>query len=351
MNQLSALFWARTKEYYRDRGSLIWSFVMPPLIIAVVAMAFSGQEAPLFKVGLYPNPEAPAIIQSNDYIQTVTFADLNEATQKVRHHQIDLLIFTDQNHRYLYNPESQNAKVLRDLMATEDLVNENLNDKLVTENKVTKSNNWQAEAVSGRKVRYVDWVIPGVLGMNLMFSALFGVGYVIVRYRKNGVLKRLQAAPVSPFQFLAAQMLSRLVIMLAVSIIIYVVSDFFIDFLMLGSYWTLLLVSLAGNLCLLSLGLIVASRLSNEELANGLLNFFTFPMLLLSEVWFSLDGAPHWMSQVAQLLPLTHMVTAAREVMVEGASLADITPHLLILCAMTLIFLGISAKLFKWRSE
>lgn len=332
MNQLTALFWARTKEYYRDRGSLIWSFVMPPLIIAVVAMAFSGQEAPLFKVGLYPDSQAPALIHNNDYIQTVTFDDLQEGQQKVRHHQIDLLIFTDQSQRYLYNPESQNGKVLRDLLKTEN-------------------NHWQGEEVSGRKVRYVDWVIPGVLGMNLMFSALFGVGYVIVRYRKNGVLKRLQAAPVSPFKFLAAQMLSRLIIMLAVSIIIYVVSDFFIDFLMLGSYWTLLLIALAGNLCLLSLGLIVASRLANEEVANGLLNFFTFPMLLLSEVWFSLDGAPHWMSQAAQALPLTHMVKAAREVMVEGATLGDVTPHLLVLCAMTLIFLTISAKLFKWRAE
>lgn len=337
LNQLSALFWARTKEYYRDRGSLIWSFVMPPLIIAVVAFAFSGKEAPLFKVGLYPGEPAPAALQQNDYVQKIIFDNLDAAKQKVRHHQIDLLILTDGSHQYLYNPESQNARVLRDLLALDP--------------QMTGEQPWQGEAVTGRKVRYVDWVIPGVLGMNLMFSGLFGVGYVIVRYRKNDVLKRLQAAPVSAFNFLTAQLLSRLVIMLAVSIIIYTVSDFFIDFLMLGSYWTLLLIALVGNLCILSLGLIIASRLSNEELANGLLNLFTFPMLLLSEVWFSLDGAPQWMSQVAQFLPLTHMVQAAREVMVEGATLADVTPHLLVMCAMTAIFLGISAKLFKWRSH
>lgn len=342
MNQLSALFWARTKEYYRDRGSLIWSFVMPPLIIAVVAFAFSGKETPLFKVGIYPGDQPPAAFAQNDYVQNIAFDDVDAAKQKVRHHQIDLLILTDGSRRYLYNPESQNARVLRDLLAL---------DSDTAGAQTAQVETWQGEAVPGRKIRYVDWVIPGVLGMNLMFSGLFGVGYVIVRYRKNNVLKRLQAAPVSAFNFLAAQLLSRLVIMLAVSIIIYTVSDFFIDFLMLGSYWTLLLIALVGNLCILSLGLIVASRLSNEELANGLLNFFTFPMLLLSEVWFSLDGAPQWMSQAAQFLPLTHMVQAAREVMVEGATLADVTSHLLIMCAMTAVFLAISAKLFRWRSH
>jgi ABC-2 type transport system permease protein len=346
LNQLSALFWARTKEYYRDRGSLVWSFVMPPLIIAVVAFAFSGKEAPLFKVGLYPNEEAPAVLEQSEYVQTIVFSDVENAKQKVRHHQIDLLIFTDDSHQYLYNPESQNARVLRDLLALNPQSINSSSDAPTT----VSERPWQGVEVTGRKVRYVDWVIPGVLGMNLMFSGLFGVGYVIVRYRKNGVLKRLQAAPVSPFNFLAAQVLSRLVIMLAVSVIIYVVSDFFIDFLMLGSYWTLLLIAMVGNLCILSLGLIIASRLSNEELANGLLNFFTFPMLLLSEVWFSLDGAPQWMSQAAQFLPLTHMVQAAREVMVEGATLADVSSHLVIMCVMTVVFLGISAKLFTWRS-
>lgn len=334
LNQLIALFWARTKEYYRDKGSLMWSFIMPPLIIAVVALAFSRDDAAAFKVGLYPLDQTPAIIAQRDYIQTVPFDDLAKAKQKVRHHQIDLLIYTDESRHYLYNPESQNARVLIDLLSSA----------------TTPEQAWQGQPLSGRKVRYVDWVIPGILGMNLMFSGLFGVGYVIVRYRKNGVLKRLQAAPVSPYSFLAAQMLSRLIIMMGVSMTVYAVSNLFLDFLMLGSYATLILIALLGNLCLLSLGLIVASRMSNEELANGLLNFITFPMLLLSEVWFSLDGAPHWMSQASQFLPLTHMVQAARAVMIEGAGLGDIGYHLMIMALMTVVFLTIAAKIFKWRS-
>jgi len=332
VNQLMALCWARTKEYYRDKGSLIWSFVMPPLIIAVVAMAFSREEAALFKVGLYPDNTPPAAVADLSYLQWVSYDNRDKAEQTLRHHQIDLLLITDGSQHYLYNDQSKNAQVLRDLLSHQ-------------------SPDWNSEAISGRQIRYVDWVIPGILGMNLMFSGLFGVGYVIVRYRKNGVLKRLQAAPVSPYNFLGAQMLSRLVIMMMVSAIVYAVSHAFLNFIMLGSYGTLALIALIGNLCLLSLGLIVASRMANEELANGLLNFITFPMLLLSEVWFSLDGAPEWMIHASQALPLTHMVQAAREVMLEGATLPEVSDHLLIMIGMSLVFLSIAAKIFKWRSE
>ena len=332
MNQLIALFWARNKEYYRDRGSLVWSFVMPPLIIAVVALAFSRQDPTMFKVGVMDGQQLPPSLMGSPYIQRVDFDNRELGTQKVRHHQIDLLIVDSAGQHYQYNEQSQKAQILRDLMIVSP---------------AAQTPNWNAEAVSGREVRYVDWVIPGVLGMNLMFSGLFGVGYVIVRYRKNGVLKRLQAAPVSPFAFLGAQILSRLIIMLSVSAIVYVACDFFLNFLMLGNYLTLFLIAICGNLCLLSLGLIVASRLANEELANGLLNLITFPMMMLSEVWFSLEGAPEWMVTVSQLLPLTHMVQAARSVMIDGANLVDIGHHLLILVVMASIFFTISARIFQ----
>lgn len=337
MKQLLALFFARNKEYYRDKGSLTWSFIMPPLIIAVVSLAFSGGEKPLFKVGYFPqDAELPTAFQQVDYIQPIAIDKSDSAFTKIRHHQIDMLLDLSGKQQYWINPQSQRGAILQALLDTEPH---------------TATLNWQANSLEGREVRYIDWAIPGILSMNLMFSGLFGVGYVIVRYRKNGVLKRLQATPVSPINFLGAQILSRLVIMLIVSVLVYIASDFFLDFLMLGNYLELLLVAILGNVCILSLGLIVASRLASEELANGLLNFLTFPMLLLSEVWFSLDGAPAWMVTASDFLPLTHMVQAARAIMLEGAGLADISQHLLVLTGMTIVFLTIAANLFKWRTD
>ena len=99
---------------------------------------------------------------------------------------------------------------------------------------------------------------------------------------------------------------------------------------------------------MIALGLIVASRTESEELAGGLMNLATYPMLLLSEVWFSLDGAPEWMRTLASLLPLTHMLSAARSVMLEGASWSDVATHLWVMCFMSLVFLAIAASLFRW---
>ncbi len=338
MKQLFALFWARNKEFYRDKGSLVWAFVMPPLILGVVALAFSRGDQTLFNIGLYGDNESlPATLQTENLkhsFHSVHYDNLAKAIQRVQYHQLDLLIQpsdTIQPGKYWINQSSQKGLVV---------------EQLLLNNSTEK---WQKEPVSGREIRYVDWAIPGILAMNLMFSGLYGIGYVIVRYRKNGVLKRLQATPITPLQYLGAQMLSRLCIMITVSTLVFAGAKLLLDFVMLGNYLELFMVAVLGMLAILSLGLIVAARIATEELANGLINLMTFPMMLLSEIWFSLDGAPEWMNAISNALPLTHLVKAARAIMLEGATFTDISIHIAALVTMTTVFLAIAAGLFKWR--
>jgi ABC-type multidrug transport system permease subunit len=118
---------------------------------------------------------------------------------------------------------------------------------------------------------------------------------------------------------------------------------------MRGSYVNLFLISLAGAVCLISMGLLISSRLSSEELAGGLLNLLTWPMMLLSGVFFSLEGVNPLVKKIARFLPLTHLVDGARSVMTEGAGLSDIAPHLLVLAAMSAVFLSIGSLIFKWE--
>mgnify|MGYP000622140512 FL=1 len=120
---------------------------------------------------------------------------------------------------------------------------------------------------------------------------------------------------------------------------------------MLGSYSLLLLIALIGSLSLLSLGLVIASRTASEELAGGLLNTLTWPMMFFSEIWVSLGKAPHWMQQFANLMPLTHIVNAARAVMIEGATLSDVNHHLVALLAITVVMLLLAARLFRWQRD
>jgi ABC-type multidrug transport system permease subunit len=326
-----ALLRARNTEYFRDHSALAWSFLFPLLIIIGCTVAFSRPDPALFRIGLHGDDNLQHLdwLQP-DYIERIPFGDLARAQQRVQHHQIDLLIGGDG--RYWFNPESGKSRALLQLLKPE------------------LEPRYRPQPLSGRAVRYVDWVLPGVIGMNMMFGALFGVGYVIVRYRQNGVLKRLQATPVRPLQFIAAQLASRLWIVLAVNIAIFAGCVWLLDLLQLGSYWLLLLIALLGAMSMIALGLLVASRTASEEFAGGLLNMVTWPMMFLSELWFSLDNSPHWLQRFSELMPLTHLVKAARAVMVESAGFHEVAPRLLVLLAMTLLFMVAAARLFRWHS-
>src|SRR3990172_78506 len=327
---------ARSKEFYRDRGTLIWAFIFPVCIIAAIGFAFSSDEKGIFRTGVV-NP-AGDLNQAAKYlaapwVKRIEYPDRGQALDRMRYQQLDLLLDGSEPGVYWINDLSVQSRTAEKLL---------LADTVGT---------MERRTLSGRRVRYVDWVIPGVLGMNIMFGCLFGIGYVIVRYRKNGVLKRLQVTPVTRLQFVTAQVLSRLVIMLVSAAVVYIGCDFFLDFVMLGNYLDLFLIAFLGSFSMIALALIVAARTASEELANGILNLFTFPMLLLSEVWFSMDEAPEWLTVFADLLPMTHMVQGARDIMIEGGGLAGVSGHLWILGLMSVVFLVAAATLFRWNEQ
>lgn len=328
MRRFLAVLHARNLEFMRDRASLIWNLAFPVMLVLGFALIFSNGDRDQFKVGVLGDGGHPLLAMR--YIQFIPVTSLEAAIAKVERHQLDLLLDSE-GRRYWVNDSSPNGYIV------EQMLNGSGEPQL------------ERGAVSGREIRYVDWLVPGVLGMNMMFSALFGIGFVIVRYRKNGVLKRLQGTPLSATEFLSAQIISRLLLIIGVATLVYIGCDLILDFAMFGSYWALLLVLILGALSLIALGLLVAARLTSDELAGGLANFLSWPMMLLSGVWFSLEGAPAWVTTTAQLFPLTHVVSAARTIMLDGAGLSDIAPQLLALTIMTLLFLLIGVLTFRWE--
>lgn len=325
-----AILGPRNKEFWRDRSALAWNFLFPIMIIAGFALAFSGEGPNLYKVGLAGNGKQESLsFESTKYIQFIPITDIDAAITKVERHQLDMLL-EPTSHRYWVNDSSPAGYILERLLRGSE-------------------QGFSRETVTGKEVRYVDWLISGILAMNLMFSALFGVGFVIVRYRKNGVLKRLQATPVTAFEFISAQIVSRLWLLIAVSVLVFVGTDLFLNYRMHGSYVDLLIIFILGATCLISLGLMVAARLASEELAGGLLNAISWPMMFLSGVWFSLEGVNPWLQTLSQLMPLTHVIDGARAIMIDGATLLDIAPNIITLVVMTAVFLAIGAYTFRWE--
>ena len=117
---------------------------------------------------------------------------------------------------------------------------------------------------------------------------------------------------------------------------------------MLGSHFDLFLFYLSGCFAMCSMGLLVASFISSEELVNGLLDMLTFPMMFLSEIWFSLEGSPEWVQSIARFLPLWHMTDGMRKIMYEGVSLSELIQPFMVLLFIGLILTVIGAKNFRW---
>jgi len=330
-------FWAiligRNKEFLRDRGALGWNILFPFFVVFGMAFAFSDKAQDVFKVGVVGEISSlPSGFSSTKHLKFVAFDDMTSALGKLRHHQLDILVQAGHPLTYWVNESSPKGYLLEKIMLGTDAA------KFVPERK----------AVEGRPIRYVDWLVAGLLSMNMMFSALFGVGYNLVRYRKNGVLKRLKATPLRAVEFLSAQVVSRLSLIMCVFAVVYHGSDFFLHYERLGSLFDLYLIFALGSACLISLGLLVAARVRSEELAGGVLNMLSWPMMFLSGVWFSLEGAPKALRLFADLMPLTHLIEAARAVMTEGATLSQVAPHLYILTGMTALFLAVGAWTFRW---
>jgi ABC-2 type transport system permease protein len=334
IRRLGSVWHARNLEFLRDRGTLLFTILLPIALVVGMGLVFGGPPRPLFKVGVLAAhiDKASNPFLGERYVEFVTTPDQPVALHKLTHQTLDLVVDLRGNGRYWVNTDSPKGYIVEKLL-------------------LASIPGAQRQPVTGVAVRYIDWLFPGILGMNLMFSCLFGVGYVVVRYRKSGFLKRLHATPLSAFEFLGAQVLSRLTIIATVTTILYAGIGTIIGFHCAGNLALLALLGILGALSMIALGLTVAARFSSEELVGGVLNLLTWPMMLLSGVWFSLEDSPRWVQWVAQVFPLTHVLDGARAVMLDGAGISQVAPDLLYLAATTLAFLAFGAWSFRWRID
>lgn len=337
LKRIFAIFRARNLEFVRDRGTMTWNFVLPVMLMLGLSFIFSA-DRPVYTVGVLQSAsdidasEHPFL--ETRFIDFVVIEDEETGFSRIARHQLDLLVRFEGRAQYWINPDSRKGYFA---------------ELALLESDSAREINIEKAQIEGDAIRYVDWVLPGILGMNMMFSSLFGVGYVVVRYRKNGFLKRLRATPLRSVEFVIAQVVSRLMLIVTITSFLFLGTRFFLDTRMDGSYLTLLTVLVIGAICLISLGLMISARVTSEELAGGFLNMVTWPMMMLSGVWFSLESANEWVQQLANIFPLTHVLDAARAVMIDGAGLVDIAPQLTILVIMSALFLAFGALAFRWH--
>ena len=335
----------RFREFIREPEAVFWTFIFPILLAAGLGIAFRQRGPDKVQVGIVTSaPGSASLVQAlqRDSTLVVTTYDDSAAARALRTGKVALLVIpgsAQDSVRYVYDrgrSDAVNARVLVDHAVQ---VGAGRVDP------VRVADTYVTEAGS----RYIDFLIPGLLGMNLMGSSIWGLGFSIVTARSKKLLKRLMATPMSRAQYLLSYLCSRLVFLILEVATLVGFGHWAFGVPLRGSLATLLLICLLAAVSFGGLGLLTASRARTTEAVSGIMNFIMLPMWIFSGVFFSSANFPRAIQPYIKLLPLTAVNDALRANMLEGASLAAITPQLLVILVWGVVTFFAALKLFRWR--
>jgi ABC-type multidrug transport system permease subunit len=342
---LAQLTLVRFREFIREPEAVFWTFVFPILLAAGLGIAFRQQGLEQLHVGVIARPGADTAVVAamrRDSTLILRAYDDSAGALALRTGKVALLVIpgtTRDSVQYVYDQgrsEAASARLVVDraVQAGAGRVDPvRSTDTYVTEN----------------GSRYIDFLVPGLLGMNLMGSSIWSLAFAIVTARNKKLLKRLMATPMSRYQYLLSFLFSRLFFLIIEVVTLVGFGYFAFGVPLRGSLAALMLIALLGAVSFGGLGLLCASRARTVEAVSGIANFVMLPMWVFSGVFFSSSNFPEVVQPFIRLLPLTAVNDALRANMLEGASLATLSPQLLIIVTWGLISFFAALKLFRWR--
>lgn len=334
----------RFREFYREPEAVFWTFVFPLLLAAGLGIAFRSRPADLSHIAVLADAPAADSIASalgRDSSLAVERLDAAAAATALRIGRIALLVVPGEGAtaEYRYDaarPEARTARLL---------VDRALQRAAGQRDPVTI----RETLVSERGSRYIDFVLPGLLAMNLMGGGIWGLGFGIVDARRKKLLKRFIATPMSRAQYLLSYLVMRLVMMVVEVLVVVTFGVLVFGVPMRGSLGTFAVVCIVGTLMFGAIGLLIASRARTMEGASGLMNFVMLPMWVASGVFFAATNFPAAVQPVVQALPLTAVVDAMRATMLQGSGLAALSGELGIMVAWLVVAFLLALRLFRWR--
>jgi len=343
--QLVQLTFVRFREFVREPEALFWVFVFPILMAAGLGVAFRSKPASTVTVAVVERRGAPdggvAKVLAQDKAIIVRELPEAQAREALRNGKVMLVAIRDSAGvvTYRYDPANEESRLAR----------MTFNDALMRAAGRVDPLTAVDEHITEPGSRYIDFVVPGLLGMNLLGSGVWGLGFALVDMRRRKLLKRFVATPMSRPQFLLSFILSRLgLLVLEVAALIgFGVLAFHVP--LRGPLWVLAFVCVLGSLCFSGLGLLISSRVRTMEGASGLMNAAMLPMWILGGVFFSSSKFPALMQPLVQALPLTAVNNALRANMLEGASLSAMVPELATIAAWAVLCFSLALRLFRWK--
>lgn len=338
------LFLSRFREFFREPEAIFWVYGFPVLLAIGLGVAFPSKEPDPAAVDVQGSPAESAVVnlkkRLTDEGMAVEVHSEAASRQRLRDGKTTVVLV----------PDGSQVRALHDPRRPESVSARYQVEALLLRNEPHAAPPpFVAEKVEELGGRYIDFLLPGLMGMNLMGGGLWGVGFVVVDMRIRKLLKRLLATPMRRGDFLLAVLAARLMFLLPEMLSLLLVGWFGFGVPIRGSFLTLMVVILLGSAAFSGIGLLVACRADKLETVSGLMNLVMLPMWVLSGIFFSAARFPDVIQPLVQALPLTQLINALREVMLEGATLADINTRLLILAAWAVIPFTLGLRFFKWQ--
>lgn len=343
-SSLGQLISVRFKEFLREPEALFWSFGFPILLAIGLGIAFRSKPPDVVRVAVVNTSTQLDMVTKalhGDSLLAAEVLSVDSADVALKTGRVALVVWTDTGMglHFRYDdtrPDSRNARLV---------VNDAIQRGFGRGDQLRASDEHVREVGS----RYIDFVVPGLIGMSIMGGGIWGLGFSIVDQRRKKLLKRLVATPMSRAEFLASYLVSRLVmltievgVLLGFSIVLFGVP-------MRGSLLAIAAIIVVSALAFGGLGLLIASRAQTIEGASGMMNLAMLPMWVLSGVFFSSENFPRVVQPFIKALPLTATNDALRASMLRGAPIAGLWPEFAVLGAWTLVCFGAALKIFRWR--
>jgi ABC-type multidrug transport system permease subunit len=331
----------RLREFIREPEAVFWVFVFPILMTCALGLAFRSRAEPPAVVGIVQGADGDAIAATLTHaggvdIKRVAPAELERALARS---DVQLLVVPGTPVTYRFDPTRAESRLAR------RIVDDALQRAAGRVDPVT-ARDQPVEVVGSR---YVDWLVPGLLGMNIMSTGLWGIGFSVVTARTRKLLKRLVASPMRKRDYLLGHLFGRLFFLVIEVAALVGFSRLVFGVPMRGSWLMLAATCLLGGLSFGGVGLLVASRARTVEAVSGLLNLVMLPMWLLSGVFFASSNFPEAMQPAIHLLPLTALNDGLRAVMLEGAGPASVVSQWAVLAAWGAVTFPAALWLFRWR--
>lgn len=338
LGTLHQLTLARFRLFLREPEAIFWIFIFPILLAAGLGIAFRNRPADVLQVGA-TTARLTQAMSADKALDAATMSETDGAQALATGKIVLLAIERPDGVIYKFDDTNPDGRVAR--MMADRAVQAAAGQKAA----VGTSNDLVHEAGA----RYIDFVVPGLLGMNLMGSAMWGIGFAIVEARQKKLLKRFVASPMPRWQYLAAFILSRLGMLVLELLAFLGFSRIVFGVPFRGPLWQLVFLCVLTSMSFSALGLLVATRARTMEGVSGLMNFVMLPMWILSGVFFSASRFPAAIQPLVRALPLTAAIDAMRGNMLQGQNLGQLAMPVWILMAWLVAAFGVSLKIFKWR--